>query len=210
MTPRRHDCGAKEIAATLNVDRKTIAEYPRREDFTGALVPARPSPSRLDPWKPQIERWLEQDRYLGIAAYSDPDCGAIDPRNRETDSFQHQVPAGWAAVPDGTRGLLASMAFLPMRLRERNGPSSIGQTLRSSLMLAPCTGGTEHLEPACSRLILSIQSPHAAPVSGPEPEIVRTGSWTAAAPRIASVPASSEDILSRCRSPCFDLPPSWS
>ena len=67
--------------------------------------------------------------YLGITSYYDLNYGQINPRNRDLDSFNHQVTAGWVAVSDGKFGLLlgenaevlASMAFCPMRLRERKG-----------------------------------------------------------------------------------------
>ncbi len=67
--------------------------------------------------------------YLGVTAYYDLNYGDINPRNRRLDAFNHQVTAGWVAVSDRARGLLlgedaetlASMAFCPMRLRERDG-----------------------------------------------------------------------------------------
>lgn len=67
--------------------------------------------------------------YLGITSHYDLNYGQINPRNRELDAFNHQVTAGWVAVSNGERGLLvgedagalASMAFCPMRLREREG-----------------------------------------------------------------------------------------
>jgi transposase len=59
---QRQGYGAKEIAARLNIDRKTTAKYMRREDFNAEVVPPRALPSRLDPWKPQIDKWLEEDR----------------------------------------------------------------------------------------------------------------------------------------------------
>ena len=70
--------------------------------------------------------------YLGITSYYDLNYGQINRRNRDLDSFNHQVTAGWVAVSDGKRGLLlgenaealASMAFCPMRLRERRGVST--------------------------------------------------------------------------------------
>jgi hypothetical protein len=66
---------------------------------------------------------------LGVTSYYDLDYGAINPRNRDIDSFNHQVTHGWVAVSDGQHGLLlaecaeklASMAFCPMRLREVDG-----------------------------------------------------------------------------------------
>jgi hypothetical protein len=67
--------------------------------------------------------------YLGVTSYYDLDYGRINPRNRDLDSFNHQVTAGWVAVSNGQLGLLlaesaenmASMAFCPMRLRGRDG-----------------------------------------------------------------------------------------
>jgi hypothetical protein len=67
--------------------------------------------------------------YLGITAYYDLNYGQINPQNRNLDAFNHQVTAGWVAVSAGECGLLigenaellASMAFCPMRLREREG-----------------------------------------------------------------------------------------
>jgi hypothetical protein len=67
--------------------------------------------------------------YLGITAYYDLNYGQINSHNRNLDSFNHQVTAGWVAVSNGKRGLLlgenaealTSMAFCPMRLREQNG-----------------------------------------------------------------------------------------
>jgi hypothetical protein len=67
--------------------------------------------------------------YLGITSYYDLDYGRINPKNRELDSFNHQVTAGWVAASDGKHGLLvgedaallSSMAFCPMRLRETDG-----------------------------------------------------------------------------------------
>jgi hypothetical protein len=66
---------------------------------------------------------------MGITSYYDLNYGQINPRNRELDAFNHQVTAGWVAVSNGERGMLvgedagalASMAFCPMRLRERDG-----------------------------------------------------------------------------------------
>ncbi len=71
--------------------------------------------------------------YLGVTAYYDLNYGDLNPRNRELDSFNHQVTAGWVAVSDGRFGLLvgedaerlASMAFCPMRLRERDGRQAV-------------------------------------------------------------------------------------
>jgi hypothetical protein len=72
--------------------------------------------------------------YLGVTSHYDLDYGRINPRNRELDSFSHQVTAGWVAISNGSLGMLvaensealASMAFCPMRLRERDGKQRVG------------------------------------------------------------------------------------
>ncbi len=85
---------------------------------------AAPAASPLRVWK---------HNHLGITACYDLNYGAINPKNRNLDSFNHQVTAGWVAVSDRRRGLLlaqsadvlASMAFCPMRLREADGVQHI-------------------------------------------------------------------------------------
>ncbi|RMG66244.1 MAG: hypothetical protein D6709_00110 [Chloroflexi bacterium] len=83
--------------------------------ITPCLDPPQGRPLRI--WK---------HNHLGITAYYDLNYGAINPRNRQLDAFNHQVTNGWVAVSDGQMGLLvgqdastlASMAFCPMRLRQ--------------------------------------------------------------------------------------------
>jgi hypothetical protein len=79
-----------------------------------------PATSPLRVWK---------HNYLGVTSHYDLNYGQINPRNRNLDSFNHQVTAGWVAVSNGQHGLLmaksaealASLAFCPMRLREADG-----------------------------------------------------------------------------------------
>jgi hypothetical protein len=67
--------------------------------------------------------------YMGITSFYDLNYGNINSKNRNLDSFNHQVTAGWVAVSNGEQGLLvgedagalSSMAFCPMRLRDENG-----------------------------------------------------------------------------------------
>ncbi|MEW5815608.1 MAG: IS21 family transposase, partial [Spirochaetota bacterium] len=59
---QRQGLGAKAIAAQMRIDRKTVAKYMAQEDFTSACVVPLPVVSKLDPWKPQIDQWLEEDR----------------------------------------------------------------------------------------------------------------------------------------------------
>jgi hypothetical protein len=81
--------------------------------LTPALTPEHP----LRVWK---------HNYMGITSFYDLNYGKINPKNRNLDSFNHQVTAGWVAVSNGKYGLLigedaqtlSSMAFCPMRLRE--------------------------------------------------------------------------------------------
>lgn len=67
--------------------------------------------------------------YLGVTSSYSLNYGQINPKNREIDSFNHQITNGWVAVTNGKKGLLiaqdasvnASFAFAPMRLRVKNG-----------------------------------------------------------------------------------------
>jgi len=61
---QRQGLGPKEIASRLNLDRKTVAKYMKVEDFNGALLGQKASVSKLDPWKPKIDEWLEEDRRM--------------------------------------------------------------------------------------------------------------------------------------------------
>ena len=71
--------------------------------------------------------------FMGVTASYEADYGQVNPVNKNLDSFNHQVTAGWVAVSNGQAGLLlaesaeslASMAFCPMRLREAGGVQSI-------------------------------------------------------------------------------------
>jgi hypothetical protein len=90
------------------------------------------APSQLNlsitaPAKNPLRIW--KHNYLGVTASYDLNYGLINPRNRNLDSFNHQVTAGWVAMTNGQLGLLvaenaevwSSMAFCPMRLREVRG-----------------------------------------------------------------------------------------
>ena len=94
-------------------------------------APFQLTPALNAPAEQPLRVW--KHNYLGITAYYDLDYGRINPGNRDLDSFNHQVTAGWAAVSNGRQGLLigenaqelSSMAFLPMRLTEEGGVQSI-------------------------------------------------------------------------------------
>lgn len=61
---QRQGLGPQEIGSRLRIDRKTVARYMARDDFRQALVPKTPANSRLDPFKPKIDEWLEEDRRM--------------------------------------------------------------------------------------------------------------------------------------------------
>jgi transposase len=55
--------GPSAIAQRLSLDRKTVRQYMTHEDFSPAPPPPRaPGPSKLDPFVPQIQQWLAEDR----------------------------------------------------------------------------------------------------------------------------------------------------
>lgn len=95
------------------------------------VAPCQLHPLLTAPAAEPLRVW--KHNHLGITSYYDLNYGAINPRNRELDSFNHQVTAGWVAVSDRQRGLLlaqsadvlASMAFCPMRLREADSRQHI-------------------------------------------------------------------------------------
>jgi hypothetical protein len=94
-------------------------------------APFQLTPAIQAPAKKPLRVW--KHNYMGITSFYDLDYGKMNPKNRELDSFNHQITAGWVAVSNGRQGLLigedaqtlASMAFCPMRLRERDGEQSI-------------------------------------------------------------------------------------
>jgi hypothetical protein len=91
------------------------------------VAPCQLNPSITGPAQHPLRVW--KHNYLGVTLSYELDYGRINPRNRNLDSFNHQVTAGWVAVSNGQLGLLlgeraevsASMAFCPMRLREEAG-----------------------------------------------------------------------------------------
>jgi hypothetical protein len=94
-------------------------------------APFQLAPAIHAPAEKPLRIW--KHNFMGITSFYDLDYGRINPKNRELDSFNHQVTAGWVAVSNGKQGLLigenaqelSSMAFCPMRLREREGQQSI-------------------------------------------------------------------------------------
>jgi hypothetical protein len=94
-------------------------------------APFQLAPALTAPAEKPLRVW--KHNYMGITAYYDLNYGQINPKNSGLDSFNHQVTAGWVAVSNGKQGLLigenaqalTSMAFCPMRLRERAGVQSV-------------------------------------------------------------------------------------
>ena len=113
-TPKR------QVIHNLTQKLRRLMDLQWIETAPSQLTPAFDTRSPLRVWK---------HNYMGITSFYDLDYGKINPKNRNLDSFNHQVTAGWVAVSDGKRGLLiaedaqtlSSMAFCPMRLREKDG-----------------------------------------------------------------------------------------
>ncbi len=61
---QRQGYGPKEIAARLGIDRKTTSKYMRTEEYSDAVPTRKATSSKLDPWKAEIEQWLEEDRRM--------------------------------------------------------------------------------------------------------------------------------------------------
>jgi hypothetical protein len=94
-------------------------------------APFQLTPALTAPAENPLRVW--KHNYMGITAFYDLNYGQINPKNRNLDSFNHQVTAGWVAVSNGRQGLLigenaqtlTSMAFCPMRLRETGGVQTV-------------------------------------------------------------------------------------
>ena len=61
---QRMGYGPYQIAIRLGIDRKTVSKYMDQEDFNVCLQSPKRLPSKLDPWKPKIDAWLEEDRRM--------------------------------------------------------------------------------------------------------------------------------------------------
>lgn len=53
-----------EISKKLNLDRKTVRKYLKQEDFSPTPPVRHPAPSKLDPYKPKILKWLAEDQHV--------------------------------------------------------------------------------------------------------------------------------------------------
>lgn len=61
---QRQGVGPQEIGRRLSLNRKTVARYMAREDYEREVAAKSTAVSRLDPFKPKIEEWLEEDRRM--------------------------------------------------------------------------------------------------------------------------------------------------
>lgn len=61
---QRQGLGPAEIAGRLSLDRKTVAKYMHEDDFSNQAWAPKTVLSKLDPWKPKIDEWLEEDRRM--------------------------------------------------------------------------------------------------------------------------------------------------
>jgi transposase len=74
---QRQGLGSQEIAGRLKIDRKTVAKYMREEDFNGKAQEKRAPASKLDPWKPIIDGWLEEDQRMRFKQRHRPNASTI-------------------------------------------------------------------------------------------------------------------------------------
>jgi transposase len=56
--------GPSEIANRLKLDRKTVSKYMKLDDYSPVPPIEKKYSSKLDRWKPQIDRWMEDDRKM--------------------------------------------------------------------------------------------------------------------------------------------------
>jgi transposase len=56
--------GPSEIAERLKLDRKTVSKYIKLEDYSPVQPIKKQYSSKLDQWKPLIDRWKEEDRKM--------------------------------------------------------------------------------------------------------------------------------------------------
>jgi transposase len=56
--------GPSEIANRLKLDRKTVGKYMKLDDYSPVPPVKKMYSSKLDRWKPQIDRWMEDDRKM--------------------------------------------------------------------------------------------------------------------------------------------------
>lgn len=59
---KREGASVSEISKKLGISRNTVYAYLRKTDFSPELPVKRRKPSKLDPYKPVIDSWLEDDR----------------------------------------------------------------------------------------------------------------------------------------------------
>ena len=59
---RRRGYRISEIARELCIDRKTARKYIKEDDFSPSPPLPNEAPSILDPYKPVISEWLEEDK----------------------------------------------------------------------------------------------------------------------------------------------------
>lgn len=61
------NCGYRisEISKKTGADPKTIRKYLSQEDFSPVPPVVQTQPSKLDPFKPVIQEWLDEDKNTG-------------------------------------------------------------------------------------------------------------------------------------------------
>lgn len=58
----RDGCSVAEISRETGVSEPTVRKYIRKDDFSPKVPVKEPGPSKLDPYRPTVDAWLEEDR----------------------------------------------------------------------------------------------------------------------------------------------------
>jgi len=61
---QRQGYGPLEVSKRLGINRKTVSRYMKQEDFEPDGLKLSPKPSKFDPWKQEVDGWLEEDRRM--------------------------------------------------------------------------------------------------------------------------------------------------
>lgn len=61
---QRQGYGPLEVSKRLGIDRKTLSRYIKLESFELEKKKSSCKPSKFDPWKQEVDAWLDEDRRM--------------------------------------------------------------------------------------------------------------------------------------------------
>ena len=91
------NCGYRisEISKKTGADPKTIRKYLAQDDFSPQPPVIQEKPSKLDPFKPIIQEWLDEDRNIG-------ESSTIPLRESMSVSWRNMAIPGVTALSNAT------------------------------------------------------------------------------------------------------------